>query len=313
MAWRTISLVKHFQFTAASAGRTLKESLPLIDDLDKRGYIDGGCKELYMDFRNPQTVAGATTRAEITEDQCRQQLEKILTCIKEGCHSECSSLVAADRLKQLLDEHKQTIEKSNGRTALSHDIMAIEQGLTRDLFLGIINEFNRYKEQVFQHVKFNDRIDNPISRHKPEFIQLRPFMFLFRDEFVRRDWQQAACFAWCKDIVRMSQAEEFSKEDIDQLLYLKEMAPTVPDPDIKPFLQSALANLLRFVKQDAKQENDTSISPDAEKITALRSWALDLDDLETDRFTSATPRPDHPEEWTPQTGQGPNKDDRSSP
>ena len=78
-----------------------------------------------------------------------------MTCIKEGCHSECGSLVAADRLKQLLDEHKQTIEKSNGRTALNHDIMAIEQGLTRDLFLGIINEFNRYKEQVFQHVKFN--------------------------------------------------------------------------------------------------------------------------------------------------------------
>ena len=150
-------------------------------------------------------------------------------------------------------------------------------------------------------MSFNDRIDNPMSRRKPEFIQLRPFMFLLRDEALRHDWQQAACFAWCKDIVRMSQAEEFSKEDIDQLLYLKKVAPTIPDSDIKPLLQSALANLLRFVKQDVKQdvkqENDISMSLDAEKITALRTWAHDLD-TETDRFTRPPPRLNRPNKCT---------------
>ena len=310
MARRVLSAIRERTDDSDELGK----SLELIGDLNEQGYLDEECKELYMDCRQPPGVIGAIARADrITEDQCKQQIDQISLHMQESCHSECSYLVAADRLKQLLDEHEQTIETLDNKIDVKYDMEIIKQKLIKNLFQGIIRKFNKSKDEVSRHMEFDRRIDNPMNRHKPEFIQLRPFMFLLRDEAMRHDWQQAACFAWRKDIVRMSQAEEFSTEDIDQLLYLKEMAPTVPDPDIKPFLQSALANLLRFVKQDAKQENDTSISPDAEKITALRSWALDLDDLETDRFTSATPRPDHPEEWTPQTGQGPNKDDRSSP
>ena len=93
-------------------------------------------------------------------------------------------------------------------------------------------------------------------------------------------WQRAACAAWHNDIERMSKAATFSENDIDQLLYLQEIAPTVPDPIVKPLLQSVLAKVLQFAEnQENGASTSSSVNVGAEKIMALRDWAHKLESV----------------------------------
>ena len=267
----------------------LEKSLILIGSLDEKGYLDEECKELYLDCRQPQpgtvmTATGATARAgRMTEHQCKQRIDRIFAYM-DDCHSECGYLVAADQIKQLKDA--QIIETLDDAAMLNHAISRIETQIVKTTFDAIIRDFSdlaiKNEQMAFNRNKdknktdFFPNIDDRMNRHKPEFIQLRPFMFLLYDQVRRESWQQAACSAWHKDVMRMSQAETFSKEDIDQLLCLKEIAPTVPDSVVRSLLRSALANLFMFVKKQERKTSDASMSLDAEEIRALRDWANDL-------------------------------------
>ena len=275
-------------------------ALILIGKLDRAGYLDKKCQELYIDCTNPGIAMGTTAKTDkpdkpdkTTDAQCRQQIAKIFSCMK-NCHSESSYLVVAEQLKQLLDEHGKTINLLDDTNELKSQIEDIvQQDLCNNLFNHIIDEFNNYQLKVIESPHMC--IDNKMGRHKPVFIQLRPYMFLFGHLFHSsmdskkiigykcEPWQKAACAVWHDDIVRMSEATEFSEDDIKQLLYLKEIAPTVPDLIVRPLLQSVLANLLQFAE---RQENGASVSPaaGAERITALRNWAHDL---ESDQSASA--------------------------
>ena len=169
---------------------------------------------------------------------------------------------------------------------LNHAISRIEEKIVKTIFDAILHDFSnlavKNEKMAFNRNKdknkpaFFPEIDDSMNRHKPEFIQLRSFMFLLCDQYRRESWQQAACSAWHKDVMRMSQAKTFSREDIDQLLCLKEIAPTVPNSVVKPLLRSALANLFMFVKKQERKKSDASMSLDAEEIMALRDWANDL-------------------------------------
>lgn len=163
---------------------------------------------------------------------------------------------------------------------MRRQILLIVTELRENLFNKIIAGFNRHKRENKNHkdTKIGNEIEKKMNRHKLAFIQLSPFMFLLDKKSDCYDWQQAACFAWYDDIMRMSKAIKFSEHDIDQLLYLKEIVPTVPDSVVKPILQSILVNLLRCVEQ----ESDASTSG-AEKITRSRSWFHDLDPARSDQ------------------------------
>ena len=263
----------------------LGKALSLIDWWNTKGYLDKECKELYRNSAQPQTVMDTTAKMDkITKAQYKQRIDKIFSCMR-NCHSECGYLVAADQLKQLMDEQEQARKTPNTKHGPEAEILSISLELYQNLFNDIIIEFNRKKGGKHNNRKIDSRIDSRMNRHKLEFIQLRPFMFLMKEGSDHLDdWQQAACSAWHQDVMRMSRMTEFSEHDIDQLLYLKEIAPAVPNSIVKPLLQSTLTNLSCFAKR-----HDVRMLSFAEKITTLLKWADDL----KPGSSSATLRPGH--------------------
>ena len=273
----------------------LKETLTLINDMCEKGFLDGECLGLYRDCTKPRTAMGTTTVVSPPADfLCRELVNKIFLCVQNS-HSEPGYLIVADQLKRLLDEYGQTIDTLDDASVLKDAITSqVQKKLCRYLFDNIINEFASYnvnKPGPAGSIKWpRIRIDNEMSRHKPAFIRLRPYMFLLKDSVFQDSgtviphkysmWQLAACAAWHNDIERMSKAATFSENDIDQLLYLQEIAPTVPDPIVKPLLQSVLAKVLQFAeKQENGASTSSSVNVGAEKIMALRDWAHKLESV----------------------------------
>ena len=270
----------------------LKETLTLINDMCEKGFLDEECKDLYMDCTDPQLAMGTTTRAnEKSGFLCRELVNKILLCLQNS-HSEPGYLIVADQLKRLLDEYGQTIDTLEYAYELKEEITSkVQEKLYMYLFGKIIDEFDNTLNNSPGSIKWpRIRIDNEMSRHKPAFIRLRPYMFLLKDSVFQDSgtiiphrcsmWQRAACAAWHNDIERMSTAATFSENDIDQLLYLHEIAPTVPDSTVKPLLQSVLAKVLQFAeKQGNGASTSSSVNVGAEKIMALRDWAHKLESV----------------------------------
>ena len=243
------------------------EAIALISRLKKKGCLDeqrqniySGCTQLRDLVRHPVKMG------KITSTQFNGMISDIYSMANKKDY-----MAAAKELVQLLVNHEHEVKTfpQESRNKLAHRIFNIKTTLHAALFAPV---FNAYKNAIHNFRGSYQSVAFVMHEHKDRFIKLGPYLHLFLlDNKKIQDWQNIACLAWLNDIDELCRKTSFSEYDIDDLLHLKDIAPSMPHISVRNRLQEALVNIFSFMSHS---------NPNAalvEKVMKLSQWVDDLD------------------------------------
>lgn len=252
--------------SSSNVDRLKAESLDLILRLGKDGWLDSECRRLYKSCMQPQAVR--TESGALTYTQYSQDIDSIFSRMRDATNTE-QFLAVARMLKTMLDEKEHEIKKLDMAHLLLGRIEKIKETLYFHLFMKIFKSHNRYKDLKMK----SDEIDAAMSQYQRDFVNLIPYQFVLKDEETKENWRKTACAVWRKDLVRLSAENSFNEEDADILLYLKDIAPEVPNKFIRHRVEDALIPFFRVLLKD-----DTGAIP-IDKAWELSEWIDELNEI----------------------------------
>ena len=256
----------------------LKEDISsLISHLEKEKLLNRAHENLYSGFVQLQsTVIPAIQGNTMTPEQIHTALNSI-SSISSVRHSKGRSrddeLIALRQFKQLLDNCEDNLDKFTGNKAkgIRSRLTAIRKIFFARLFAPLLNDYNEHYRDTVQDP---EQICAIMHCHKDKFIELNQYIscvFISDNYRSRPAWQSAACFAWFDDLKRLCHQTSFNRDDVNNLLDLKDVAPDMPSYKVRSYLINTLIRLFQFMLQT---------NPDAvlvEKVTELSEWADKFD------------------------------------
>ena len=281
-----IMLVKSILFAIAKdvdgADCWKAESLILIGNFYKENWPDEKYEILYLRCIQLQNVVGsAATQARmitLTFAQCLQQFDELFAYTKSWCENGAHWLSAADAFKQMHTDYDQLMTMLNSEDIMIKQVMDKSIGkLGGILYTALFaNVFSRFKEYKTRPGLSRESLNKLMSPYQSYFIRTQPYLFMLYGR-VRNEWAGIACCVWSDTLVRLGKNTRFDKNDIDSLLCLKEIAPSVDNPVIRRRLGTALLRLFHFMLKRSDTEYEF-----IEETMELSRW---LDNLkETYQF-----------------------------
>ena len=239
--------------------RKLKEEVSLlIGNLKEESWLSRECKDLHSGCMQSQSTV---IPAEQEHEEFHMRIHQIFAILENETATIDDRITALAQIKQLRDDlrGKQRKFPEKKLTRIKQHMESAENKAYAALFAPILNEYKQNKGHAAMY------------RHKDEFVKLNPYVFIFNTTTNRDIWQHAAACAWYHDLERLCHQTSFSKDDVDTLLDLKNVAPDMPSYKVRNNLMNTLINLFYFMLQT---------NPDAalvEKVTELSEWIDDID------------------------------------
>lgn len=220
-------------------------------------------------------MESAATRARLialTFAQCLQQFDKLVAYVKSWHTHEDYLLSAADMFKQMYTDYRQLTTMLNPEDRMIRQIMDKNIGIFEGILYRALfaNVFTRFKECKEIPGSSRETLNQLMSSYRSYFMKTQPYLFILNDH-ARKNWAGIACFVWGDNLVSLGKNARFDKNNIDSLLCLKEIAPSVDNPVIKKRLESVLLRLFQFMLQRSDTEYEF-----IEETMELSRWIDEL-------------------------------------
>ena len=235
------------------------QSLKVISHLSDMGWLKKGCNDLYLNYLKLQQDE---TNTKITYFEFNQRMDHIYTLLKSGKND--SIMLALEKLKEI-QPYEQHLPEIDIDDMLQNRIRNAKNKCVKLLFNPILDSYREFVD--FSSPDESPRkVDTKMRQYKSDFIKLNPYTFILASNKAVKGWMWRACTAWHDDIDRLRNATSFSEKDINDLLQLKDIAPSVPNLKVLNDLQPALTNIFQFALKD----NTGLVS--IEKVARLSEW-----------------------------------------
>ena len=248
--------------------QTLKEKLlSLLNDPEIEKCLNRKHENPYLGhIQSQNTVIPDVPKDITTHKQFHDFFNTIFELLQN--RSPDQDVMALRKLKQLFDQHgdKLKIIPPHKLSTLQARLAPIANMLFARLYAPILND---YRNKTRKKLPNAMRRDTVMYRHKDKIIELTPYVPYLsspnRAKFLYA-WQSAACFAWFNDLQNLCYQTSFTRNDVDNLLDLKDVAPDLPSYNVGDILIQVLTRLFPFMLQT---NPDTAL---IEKVTKLSEW-----------------------------------------
>ena len=256
--------------------RVLKEEISsLISHLEKEKLLNRAHENLYSGFMKLQsTVIPAIRGNTMTYGQIHTALNSISSvCHSEG-HNRDDELIALKQFKRLFDNCGDKLDKTKKNKkadGIRRRITTVRKIFFARLFAPLLADYRNHYGNTRQAM---EQICAIMHCHKDKIIELNQYtscVFIPDNDKPKSAWQNAACFAWLDDLKRLCRQTSFNRDDVNNLLDLKDVAPDMPSYKVRSYLINTLIRLFQFMLQT---------NPDAvlvEKVTELSEWTDNFD------------------------------------
>ena len=246
-----------------------KEALLLVSNMEKDRWLSRECKDPYSDCVQPQNAATlAVQKSQMKSDELHKMAHHVYALLQDKTPDKC--MMALEQIKQMHDDlegNPKGLTRKESEKIKNHLSSAREVAYSI-LFAPILNEYKQYNPDKPWSIEQGYAA---MYRHKNEFVKLNPYVFIFYKHATLDTWQCAASCAWYYDLERLRCQTSFSENDVDTLLDLKNVAPTLHIHQIESRLLVTLTNLFQSMLQ--ANPNTALI----EKVTKLSEWIDDID------------------------------------
>ncbi|MFK0571615.1 hypothetical protein [Endozoicomonas sp.] len=251
-------------------GKPLFESeVNNINSIIRDKYLDGSCFPLWQQYRKPES---GVHRSTITDLEVLAILEKAYAAI--DTESEENFDRSAMLLRPLYDKRNE-ISKLPSIDRIKKSVSIIRPIICR-AFTTPVSEHMfsllRKKPFVYNHVIVK------MAQYKERCILFEKYRFLFT-ETVDNGWKRVLWYVWGVSIRSVMTKELIEKEDLKDLLKLKELCATPSCPNTRYNLKAALINIFE----------QTNHRPDfflkfQDQLDALAFWAIAICDETEERL-----------------------------
>ena len=244
-----------------------EEALEIMDDMKEKRLLSRECIRDYLCWKE-QKFLSQDQISKITDAKCEELIADIWALI-EGA-TEADYLKAASMVEPLWYKYRYESRDLKQGNALSKEINRIGDILYEVLFEELVNKFHECKKTSISDEMF----EIEMHPYRSRFVRLQPYAFIITDKKDKECWKNTACSAWYCDLVGLSFALSFKREDVDLFLDLKCIAPDVPNMYIRKHLEEALTQFFSVMSDKTRKCADEI---PVEKIAVLSQWVDNLD------------------------------------
>lgn len=148
-------------------------------------------------------------------------------------HSKEGYLAAAKLLGSI------DIEQSSQKA----DFEIIRSLIGKKLFMEV---FDVHSKLVKKYQKDDPAISRELYKFKDVFLQNKDILFVLENDEQRDVWKKCACIAWKETMQALIKKDEYSDEDLREMVYVSEVAADLPDPELLAIVQKAIRGIFTY-------------------------------------------------------------------